>query len=111
MTKNSKLLVFNSQVFLWIVSCGLGVFLTGCSLPADLPLSGSGSVRDLLHTASGYVIEGTKQAAATIELGKMGYEKAKSAAGDVQERVENVQKGIESVKEGREMIEKGIGTR
>ena len=81
--------------------------LTACSI-SDVPLAGSGSVRNLIHTASGFVIEGTKQAAATIELGKMGVEKAKSAVSDVQQRVENVQKGIESVKEGKESIEKGL---
>ena len=81
--------------------------LTACSIPPG-SLTGSGSVRDFLRTASGYVMEGTKQGAAVIELGKMGVEKAKSAVSDVQQRVENVQKGIESVKEGKELIENAV---
>lgn len=92
----------------------LTVLVAGCSMPVN-PLTGSGSIRDLLHTASGFVIEGTKQAAATIELGKIGVEKAKSAAGDFQQRagelqqgVQTVKKGMENVKEGKELIEKAV---
>ncbi len=90
-------------------------FLTGCSLPQEIPGTGSGAVKDLLRTASGYVIEGARQAAATIELGKMGVEKAKETAADLQKRagelqqgVQTVKKGIENVKEGKELMEKAV---
>ena len=86
----------------------LCVVLSGCSIPAN-PLTGSGSVRDLLHTASGYVIEGTKQGAAVIELGKMGFDRAKETAADLQRRAGDLQQGVESVKKGKELIEKGLG--
>ncbi len=84
-----------------------GFFLSGCSLPAN-PLTGTGSLRDVIHTASGIVIEVGKQTAATIELGKMGIEKAKETAQDVQERVESVQEGIDKLKQGKEMMEKAM---
>jgi len=61
------------------------------------------------HTASGYVMEAGKQAAATIEYGKMGLEKGKEAFGEIQKRAGQVKKGIEAVKEGKELIEKGLG--
>ncbi len=84
------------------------LLLSGCTVPEN-SLTGSGSVRDLLHTASGYVMEAGKQAAATIEYGKMGLEKGKEAFGEIQKRAGQVKKGIEAVKEGKELIEKGLG--
>src|SRR5438093_1009226 len=89
---------------------GFLVLLSGCAIPQN-PLTGSGSVRDLLRAASGVVIEGGKQAAATIELGKMGIQKGMETVTDVQKRIDQVQKGIQTVKDGKEMIEKGIGTK
>ena len=92
----------------------LCIFLSACSVPAN-PITGSGSIRDIIHTASGYVLEVSKQAAATIELGKMGIEKAKETVGDVKTRVDQVQKGvgavkqgIQAVKDGKALIEKGL---
>ena len=93
----------------------LFIALSGCSLVGSLPITNSGSLSNLLHTASGYVIEAGKQAAATIELGKMGIEKAKETAGDLQDRADQLQKGvttvqqgIESVKQGKEILEKAV---
>ncbi|NOS68197.1 MAG: hypothetical protein HOO67_07635 [Candidatus Peribacteraceae bacterium] len=84
------------------------LLVAGCSLSVDLPLTGSGSVRDVLHTASGYVMEAGKQAAATIEFGKRGIQKGKETVEELQKRADQVQKGIESVKKGKELIEKGL---
>lgn len=87
---------------------GTGLTMAGCSFPADIPLSGSGSVRDLLHTASGYVMEAGKQAAATIEFGKIGIQKGKETFEDLQERAGQVEKGIKNLKEGKELLEQSI---
>lgn len=81
--------------------------LGGCSIPEN-PLTGSGSVREILHTASGYVMEAGKQAAATIELGKLGLQKGKETVEEIQKRADQVQQGIESVKNGKELIEQGL---
>ena len=74
----------------------------------DLSRTSSGSLHGLLQTASGYILEASKQAAATIELGKMGVEKAKETAEDLKRRAEEVKEGIEEVKKGKELIEKGL---
>lgn len=86
------------------------IALSGCSIPTN-PLTGSGAVRDILRTASGYVLEAGKQAAATIEYGKMGMQKGKETVEELKKRANQVQQGIEAVKEGKELIEKGIGTK
>ena len=81
--------------------------LSGCSIPAT-PLTGSGSVRDLLKSASGIVIEVSNQAAATIELGKIGVQKGMETVEDIQKRADQMQKGIQAVKDGKELIEKAV---
>ena len=83
------------------------IFVAGCSLPAN-PVTGSGSVRDLLHTASGYVLEVSKQAAAIIELGKRGMERGQETVEDAQRRAALLKEGMESVKKGKELIEQGL---
>ncbi len=88
-------------------SLGLVVMLTGCSVPQN-PVTGSGSVRDLMHTASGYVLEAGKQAEAAIEYGKMGIQKGKETVEEIQKRADQVQQGIQAVKDGKELIEKGL---
>lgn len=84
------------------------MLVTGCTFNEVIPTTGSGSIRDVLRTASGYVLEASRQAAATIELGKMGVEKAKETVGDLQHRVNQVQKGMETVKEGKELIKNAV---
>ena len=81
--------------------------MVSCSLPTN-PLTGSGSIRGLIHTATGFVIEASKQAAATIELGKMGVHKATETVGDLTNRVDQVGQGIDSIKKGKDMIEKAV---
>ncbi len=90
------------------------LMVTGCSSSIG-QLSGSGSVRNFIRSGSGYVNEAATQAAATIELGKMGYEKAKETAEDLQKRadqfqqgVSTVKQGMDAVKEGKEMVEKAV---
>ena len=85
----------------------LTIFVAGCSLPAN-PVTGSGSVRDLLHTASGYVLEVGKQAAAIIELGKRGMERGQETVEDAQRRAALLKEGIESVQRGKEFIKKAV---
>ena len=85
--------------------CGL---LVGCAVPLRVPSTGSGSLSGLLRTASGYMIEAGKQAAATVELGKMGIEKGKETLEDLQKRAGQIQEGMESVKKGKEQIQEGL---
>ena len=95
------------NIFRTFVVLFLTLTLTGCDFLRN-PVTGSGSVRDVLHTATGYVLEASKQAAATMELGKMGLEKAKETVEDLQKRTEQVKRGIEAVREGKQMIEEGL---
>ena len=91
------------------------VVLSGCSLSTKLPLTSSGSIRDIIHTATGFVLKVTKQTAAAIELGKMGVQKAQDTvtevqkrAGQVQQGVGTVTRGIQDLKNGKDMIEKAV---
>ncbi len=84
------------------------LLLAGCSLSGELPLTGSGSLRDAVHTATGFLLEAGRQASATIELGKMGVQKGKETIEEVQKRADQVQKGMEYIKEGKELLEKGM---
>lgn len=95
---------------LFPLAVALSVLVSGCRVPKNT-LTGSGSIRDILRTASGYVLEAGKQAAATIEFGRIGVEQAKEAAQEIKRRAENVKQGIQTVQEGKELIEKGIGTK
>lgn len=83
------------------------IALSGCSISTN-PLTGSGAVHDVLRTASGYVLEAGKQAAATIEYGKMGMQKGKETVEELKKRANQVQQGIEAVKEGKELIQNGL---
>ena len=88
-----------------IIVCGL---LGGCAIPLRVPSTGSGGLNELLRTASGYVIEAGKQAAATVELGKMGLEKGKETLEDLQKRAQEIQQGMDSIKKGKEQIQEGL---
>ena len=83
------------------------VVLSGCSVPT-IPTTGSGSLTDLLHTASGFVLKATKEVQATVELGQLGLEKAKSTVTDVQKRVGQVESGITALKKGRDELQKAV---
>lgn len=70
--------------------------------------TGSGSLRDLVHTATGALQEVGKQAAATIELGKMGVEKAKETYDSAMSRGALLQQGVEEMQSGRKKIEDAL---
>lgn len=84
------------------------IVLSGCTVHIPLPKTGSGTIRDAIHTATGFVLEVSKQAAATIDMGKMGVKKAQETVDDLKKRADQIQKGIETMKEGKELIEKGL---
>lgn len=83
------------------------LLLSACSGGGGLS-TGSGSLRDYVHTATGAITEAGKQAAATIELGKLGVDKAKSAYGATMSRKAELQEGIEKITEGKEQVEKAL---
>ena len=66
-------------------------------------------VSHAVRTGSGLLKDLPAQAAATIELGKMGLQKAQSATKDVKQKVDEVKEGIETVQKGKAMIEEGMG--
>ncbi|MBI2636489.1 hypothetical protein HYW84_04165 [Candidatus Peregrinibacteria bacterium] len=96
-----------SNIIRVIAICSWLIALSGCSVSTN-PLTGSGAVRDILRTASGYVLEAGKQAAAAVEYGKMEMQKGKETVEEMKKRAYQVQQGIEAVKEGKELIQKGL---
>ncbi|MBI3618837.1 hypothetical protein HY213_02260 [Candidatus Peregrinibacteria bacterium] len=80
--------------------------LTGCGVPANLPLIGSGAVA--VKTASGLLQNAKKEVNATIDLGKMGITKAKQVASEGQQRVQKIEEGVSNITQGVDAIKKGV---
>lgn len=97
----------SDKFFLMSVICSL-ISLSACALPADVPLTGSGSLRDVIHTATGVVQQIRAHTQAAIELGSQTAEKAKDTAAELQRRAEEIKQGIDKMQDGKEQVQKAL---
>ena len=84
------------------------VFLSSCESVPFIPQTGTGSLRDFIHTATGALDEAGKQATAAIELGKMGVDKAKQTYDSTMSRGALFQEGVKEIQSGKEKVQEAI---
>jgi hypothetical protein len=83
------------------------LLLCGCNSAGSL-MTGSGSVRDLIHTATGAINEIGHKAAEAVELGKQGIDTAKKTYDSTMSRGAQIKDGIDKIKEGSSQVKDAL---